>query len=65
MKKITGVVTILMLANPGFSQYTPDSISETEVKRIIEILASDSLKGRGNYTVGGSYFLCSIGSKCL
>jgi Zn-dependent M28 family amino/carboxypeptidase len=32
------------------SAQSPDSISETEVSRIINILASDSLQGRGNYT---------------
>jgi hypothetical protein len=33
------------------SAQLPDSINETEVSRIINVLASDSLQGRGNYTL--------------
>ncbi len=49
MRKIAFCIFIL-LNHAAFSQYSADSIKETEVKRIIQFLAADSLKGRGNYT---------------
>lgn len=51
MGKITAIFfSCMLLTYCGFSQYTADSITETEVKKIIQFLAADSLKGRGNYT---------------
>jgi len=50
MKRIAVCFSFILLSLAAFSQYTADSISETEIKRIIQFLAADSLKGRGNYT---------------
>lgn len=46
------LLLILVQSFPGriFSQSSFDSIKESDVARIISYLASDSLKGRGNYT---------------
>jgi hypothetical protein len=40
----------LFIHTAAFGQHSVDSISETEVGRMLHYLASDSLKGRGNYT---------------
>ncbi len=50
MRIIAVCVSFILFSHSAFSQHTPDSISETEVIRIIQFLAADSLKGRGNYT---------------
>jgi hypothetical protein len=44
-------ILALLFTYPAFSQNTIDSIDEKEADRIINILASDSLNGRGNYTI--------------
>jgi hypothetical protein len=50
MRRIVVCVSLILLSFTAYSQFSPDSISETEVKRIIQFLAADRLKGRGNYT---------------
>ncbi len=50
MRRIVACFSFILFGHAAFSQYTPDSISETEVKKVIQFLAHDSLKGRGNYT---------------
>src|SRR5689334_14377697 len=40
----------LLLLSFSVSAQVNDTISETEISRIISFLASDSLKGRANYT---------------
>lgn len=48
-KYILLITTVLVLPRPFlFSQSSPDSIDAANVEKIIEVLASDSLKGRGN-----------------
>jgi len=51
MKKLCLFLILLSDSIYSFSQYTIDSISRLEIKSIISYLSSDSLKGRGNYTV--------------
>src|SRR5215212_6792534 len=45
------ILVFLLLLNSALFAQVNDTISETDVSRIIGILASDSLRGRGNYTV--------------
>jgi hypothetical protein len=44
------VLFCLFLAFPGFCQSTDSFINATEARRVLGILASDSLKGRGNFS---------------
>jgi hypothetical protein len=49
-KKFFQVLLFLLVHTAASGQYSVDNISETEVGRMLQYLASDSLKGRGNYT---------------
>jgi len=68
MRRIAAIcVSFIFLTHSAFSQYSTDSISETEVKRIIQFLAADSLKGRGNYTPQlhqAAHFIAGEFDKC-
>jgi hypothetical protein len=51
IKSLIGIFSIVILfGSTGFSQSFLDSISENNIKQNLAVLASDSLKGRGNGT---------------
>ncbi|MFN2458383.1 MAG: M28 family peptidase [Chitinophagaceae bacterium] len=50
MNKLVLCIIILCISISSYPQPFKDTINEANVRRIITILASDSLKGRGNHT---------------
>ena len=49
MKKITFILAVLLSVQPFvFAQHTADIINENDARRIIQYLAADSMRGRGN-----------------
>ncbi len=47
MKRILLIAVLISFANKGFGQQTASDIDRNDLKRIVRILSSDSLKGRG------------------